>query len=156
MGGRGAPNRPRNAARRADGGARVASLLPDGGGASALRPMNPAAEAAAQAAADAVQRPVDGARYTYSQDEDELVLELRVPAATRAADVACTVRPASLRLAVATLPEAEREVLSGQPFGRVRPDESSWTLAGAGEERVLQLTLGKVDKTRWLGVLRSG
>ena len=113
-----------------------------------------AGAARAQAAADATQRTVEGKAYSFSQDDEEVVVELRVPGATKAADVACTGKPGSLRLVVRTLGEGQQEVLDGELFGRVKAEESSWNLCSVGGERVVQLTLSKVAPTRWASVLK--
>ena len=142
-------------ARRRDNASRLSELAP-----GATRIDTAAASAfaadAEDAAKDASQQPVAGKLYTYSQDSDEVVVEVKVPAATKSKDVACTVKPDTVSLTVATLPEGQRDVLCGELFQRVKADESSWTIASMGGERVLQLTLAKQKSMRWLGVLRSG
>ena len=110
----------------------------------------------ADKAVDCTQRAVAGKLYTYAQDNEEVVIEVKVPAETKAKDVRCAFKPDSVALSVATLPEAQRDVLSGELFQRVKADECSWSLANAGAERVLQVTLAKQQPLRWLGVLRSG
>jgi len=143
----------RNARRRANAG-KMADLVP---GAVTIEPGKAAAEAeAAHARADATQQAVAGALYTYSQDTEEVVVEVAVPPETRAGDVALALKAETIALTVATLPEGARVVLQGALFQKVRPDESSWSLATHGGQRVLQLTLTKALNLRWLGVLRSG
>ena len=141
-------------ARRRENSAKLPGLMPSGtqvmtgmdGGAAAAR---------AQAALDATQGAVEGKAYTFSQDDEEVVVELKVPAATKASDVACTVKPGSVKLSVRTLGEGEQEVLDGELFGRVRADESSWNLCTVGGERVVQLTLNKSAPGRWASVLKA-
>lgn len=143
----------RNARRRANAG-KMADLVPGG---VAIEPGKAAAEAeAAHAQVDATQQSVAGALYTYSQDTEEVVVEVAVPPETKARDVALTVKAETISLVVATLPEAQRAVLQGALFQKVLPAECSWSLATHGGGRVLQLTLTKALKLRWLGVLRSG
>lgn len=111
---------------------------------------------AQEAEQDASQRSVPGKQYTYSQDNEEVVVEVRLPADTKAKDVSCYVKPEHLSLSVATLPEGAREVVCGELFQRVQADECSWTIVTVSGERVLQLTLSKQKPLRWLGLLRSG
>jgi hypothetical protein len=103
----------RNARRRENAG-RMAELVPNAeridAGAAGM------AVDAANAAADASQRAVPGKLYTYSQDNEEVVLELPVPPETKAKDVSYSIKPDTIALAVATLPEAQREVLKGELF----------------------------------------
>jgi hypothetical protein len=110
----------------------------------------------ADKAVDCTQRPVAGKLYTYAQDSDEVVLEVKVPAETKSKDVRCVFKPDAIALSVATLPEAQREVLQGELFQRVRADECSWSISTVAGERVLQVTLAKQKPLRWLGMLRSG
>jgi len=141
-------------ARRRENAARLPDMMP-----SATRVDSGAlAFEAEQAnkAVDATQRTVEGKLYTYAQDNEEVVLEVKVPAETKSKDVRCAFKPDRVSLVVATLPEAQREVLSGELFQRVKADECSWSLATQGGERVLQLTLTKQQPLRWLGILRSG
>jgi hypothetical protein len=141
-------------ARRRDNAARLPEMLP---GAARVDMGASAQEAeASNAAVDASQREVEGKLYTYSQDSDEVVVEVKVPPETKSKDVKCAIKTDSVALSVATLPEAQRDVLTGELFQRVRADECSWTLASVGGARVLQLTLTKQQNLRWLGVLRSG
>ena len=141
-------------ARRRDNAAKLPDFMPEATrvdtGAAA------AAASAADAAVDVTQRAVAGKLYTYSQDNEEVVIEVAVPAATKAKDVTCSIKLDSIALRVATLPEGQAEVLSGELFQRVRPEECSWTIATVGGQRVLQVTLTKQQNLRWLGVLRSG
>lgn len=147
----------RNASRR-EAAARLPSMLPPGaahidiGGSSSTA----IAAAAAREAADATQSVAPDRPYTYSQDNTEVVLELPVPASTKAKDVSCAIKVGSIELSVASLDP--RTILSGPLFQSVRPDECAWTLANTGPAggRVLQLTLSKKEPLRWLGVLRSG
>jgi hypothetical protein len=110
----------------------------------------------ADKAVDCTQRSVDGKLYTYAQDNEEVVLEVKVPAETKSKDVRCAFKPDSVALSVATLPEAQREVLQGELFQRVKTDDCSWSIATVAGERVLQVTLAKQQPLRWLGMLRSG
>lgn len=80
--------------------------------------------------------------------------QVRVPMETKAKDVKCVIKPNSIDVAVATLPEAEREVLKGTLFQTVTADECSWTVASVDGGRVLQIMLTKQQDMRWLGVLR--
>jgi len=138
-------------ARRRENSGRMADLLPPG---SAV--IDASAARGEEAAEDVAQKAVAGKRYTYSQDGDEVVLEVRVPLETKARDVAAKITPDAVSLSVATLPEGERCVIDGLLFQRVKADESCWNLSTVGGERVVQLTLSKQQPTRWLGVLRSG
>ena len=140
--------RARNARRR-EAGARAASLAPQ------AQVIHPGAEAAAEAAEDALLRPVADGRYSLSQDDSEVVVEVRVPPATKPADVDCLIAPSRLRLRVRTLAEAEACVLDGPLCGRVRAEESSWSLSSAGGERLLTLTLSKAAPGRWASVLAA-
>ena len=142
--------RRRNEKRR-DNSEKVASLVP-----GATRIDTSSASARDVADADAQQRDAPGGGYTYSQSGEEVTIEVKVPAETKGAHVTCTIKPESIVLRVATLPDGKKDVLQGDLFQRVRPDECSWTLAQAGPDRVLQVTLSKVQPMRWLGVLRSG
>jgi hypothetical protein len=103
----------RNAARR-DNAKRLPELAP---GATRIDAGAAAFEAdAADAAVDVTQRAVPGKLYTYSQDGDEVVVEVKVPAATKSKDVSCAIKLDSIALSVATLPEGQREVMSGELF----------------------------------------
>lgn len=161
----------RSAARRAGAGAsaaRLRGLLPPGaaevtvgGGGAGGDGGEGGGGGAAVRDADAQQRPAPGKPYTLSQDGEAVVLELAVPAGTRARDVAFSAKVGSLRLEVATLqPPASRVVLDGEPFGPLAPADCSWSLAddasAANGGRLLTLTLAKAKPLRWLGVLRSG
>ncbi len=99
-------------ARRREHGAKVADMMPEG----ATRVVDTASARLADEAQDAAQRAVPGKLYTYSQDNEEVVIEAKVPAETKAKDVRCTVKPDSISLSVATLPEGQRDVLSGELF----------------------------------------
>ena len=112
------------------------------------------AEAMDEAAEDAQQKAVAGALYTWSQEGEDVTVEVRVPAETKGAHVKFAVKPQSIELAVATLPEGQRTVLAGTLFQQVVPDECNWTIANVDGGRVLQVTLTKKQPMRWLGVLR--
>ncbi len=103
----------RNAARR-DNAKRLPELAP---GATRIDAGAAAFEAdAADAAVDVTQRAVPGKLYTYSQDGDEVVVEVKVPAETKSKDVSCVIKLDSISLSVGTLPEGQRDVMSGELF----------------------------------------
>ena len=144
--------RRRNAQRR-ENSSKMEDLVP---GATKIDMASAAASARGDADADAVQQAAPGGVYTYSQSGEEVTIEVKVPTETKAGHVKCVIKPDSILLTVATLGEGKQEVLQGDLFQKVRPDECSWTLAQTGQERVLQVTLSKVQPLRWLGVLRTG
>ena len=94
-------------ARRRDNAAKLPELMPE----ATRVDTGAAAEAAsaADAAVDVTQRAVAGKLYTYSQDNEEVVIEVAVPAATKAKDVTCSIKLDSIALRVATLPEGQTE-----------------------------------------------
>jgi hypothetical protein len=144
--------RRRNAQRR-ENSSKMEDLVP---GATKIDMAAAAAAARGDADADALQQAASGGAYSYSQSGEEVTIEVQVPTETKASHVKCVIKPDSIMLTVATLGEDKAEVVRGDLFQRVRPDECSWTLAQAGQERVLQVNLSKVQPLRWLGVLRTG
>jgi hypothetical protein len=103
----------RNKSRR-ENAARLPEMVP---GATRIDMGKVGVEAdATDAAVDVTQRAVEGKLYTYSQDNDEVVVEVKVPAETKAKDVACSIKLDSIALTVGTLPEGQREVLKGDLF----------------------------------------
>lgn len=100
-----------------------------------------------------------GERYAWRQDDDEVTVEVDVPAGTRGKDVRCKIGAQSLLLEVATLPEGERVLVDGTLFQRVVLDESAWSVGDDKGQRRLTVTLTKEPAVngkamRWLALLR--
>ena len=102
----------------------------------------------------------EGSLYTWTQTEDEVVVEVRCPMHTTAKDIKCTFGPQSIKLAVLSIQGAEdgnadsTKVLEGKLFQRIDIDGSTWTIEKTGNERVLQVTLSKEQPMRWLVLTR--
>lgn len=82
-------------------------------------PTGPAEAVAAEAVAVAAPAAdaVDGcAEMSWNDGGDEVQVTVRVPPGTKAKHVLCTIKDASLKLEVATLPAAQRVVVDGKLF----------------------------------------
>jgi len=90
--------------------------------------------------------------YRWSQTTTELEVVVPVAAATKSKDVAFKLLPSSLSLVV-----SGTAILRGRLLRKVKAAECDWTLEGAGETRLLRLTLAKHTPTagtqHWTSVL---
>ena len=99
----------------------------------------------------------EGSLYSWTQTEDEVVVEVKCPVHTTTKDVKCTFGPQAIKLRVLSIEDNANEdktVLEGTLFQRIDVDGSTWTIEKTGAERVLQVTLSKDKPMRWLVLTR--
>lgn len=88
-------------------------------------------------------------RYTWTQSLDDVMIHIPVPDGTRSKDVACRITATTLSVALCTGGKEEEEyrvIVDGALPGRVRVDDSLWSLES---NRLIQVSLEKVQRTWW-------
>jgi hypothetical protein len=92
--------------------------------------------------------------YDFTQDESNLTINVPVPAQASAKDVTITV--GAERLAVSVRGHVRQpNVLEGVLYYDVTPESLAWELTGAGDARMLVVTLEKAEPVSWdEGLLR--
>jgi len=122
-------------------------------------PTGPAEAVAAEAVAVAAPAAdaVDGcAEMSWNDGGDEVQVTVRVPPGTKAKHVLCTIKDASLKLEVATLPAAQRVVVDGKLFQEVEASDCNWYVEDDSEGmRRIVICLEKKKKMRWLMLTRN-
>jgi len=90
--------------------------------------------------------------YSWSQEGEDVVVVVNVPAETSKGDVKCSINKQSMHLEVKTLPEDEKIVIDGslELCFDVTVDECSWSILknSDGTKRV-EVTLTKGKEMRW-------
>ena len=99
-------------------------------------------------------------KYSWSEDDEELEVKLRVPASTSAEDVRFDLSQKRIMLKLASM---DKPLIAGELRGKVTTDGSYWSLeareeTGAETERLLVLRLekksdGMYDPEEWMGVI---
>ena len=90
--------------------------------------------------------------YAWSQEGEDVVVTVQVPAETSKADVRCDIKRQSMNLEVATLPEGSRIVVDGalELCFEVITDECSWSiLKNKDGTKRIEVTLTKGKEMRW-------
>ena len=90
--------------------------------------------------------------YAWSQEGEDVVVTVQVPAETSKADVRCDIKRQSMHLEVATLPEGSRVVVDGalELCFEVITDECSWSiLKNKDGTKRIEVTLTKGKEMRW-------
>jgi hypothetical protein len=94
----------------------------------------------------------EGDGYRWSQTAKEIEVVVPLSPEVKSKDVACKVLPSSISLIV-----GGKIIVRGRLLRRVVAEECDWMIEGAGEARVLRLTLLKLTPTlssqHWAGVL---
>ena len=103
---------------------------------------------------DAPGESPEGSVYTWSQNEDDVVIEVVCPNSTVAKDIKCLWGPQTLKLVIESFDDDKKTVLDGKLFQRIDVDGSTWTIESTKVGRVLQITLSKEKAMRWLVLLR--
>jgi hypothetical protein len=96
---------------------------------------------------------MEGRRYIWHDNEQEVHVQMHVPSDTVARDVSCVFKQQWLRLEVATVEPSL--VIDSCLFGPIVAGESTWVLEPAvNGMRQLTLTLDKRVQKRWSKLLR--
>lgn len=90
-----------------------------------------------------------GEGYTWTQTSEEVEVVIPVAAGVKAREVHVKYGVGSLLARVG----GSDPVLDAQLEGRIRPDESSWSISGDGDSRTLQITLEKQTPGPWKSLL---
>eukprot|EP00656_Telonema_subtile_P006986 TRINITY_DN1325_c0_g1_i1.p1 TRINITY_DN1325_c0_g1~~TRINITY_DN1325_c0_g1_i1.p1 ORF type:complete len:312 (-),score=107.19 TRINITY_DN1325_c0_g1_i1:340-1275(-) len=89
--------------------------------------------------------------HTWTQDDSELEVRVLCPANTKAKDIKCTIKSASIEVKVATLEEV---ALQGALAEAVDSDDTNWSIESAGEHRMLVITMAKANGGTWTQLMR--
>ncbi|KAJ1912221.1 hypothetical protein H4219_005686 [Mycoemilia scoparia] len=87
-------------------------------------------------------------RYSCEQSDQEQTINVIVPMGQKpsAKDAMCTIEPTKLRLEV-----FGKEIIDDDLCGRVKPDDSLWTIEG----QEIRITLTKASDEQWSGLTRN-
>lgn len=94
------------------------------------------------------------AGYSWHENEDEMEVTFRLPHGTTKSDVACDIRPASIRLLIKSFPT----ILDGALAGRVHTEASGWLFeptATPNHFASIVITLAKRERSLWGYVMLS-
>lgn len=105
----------------------------------------------------AAEVPTTMGSYNCSQDEEEVTVEVLVPAGTKAKNVSVVFKQMHVVIKVNTLPEEQQTVLDADVGGKVDCDESTWSLSDAKGGRQLTVTIAKLEtmKGNWAQPIRD-
>ena len=101
------------------------------------------------------------AGFTWTQTSDELEMRCPVPAATRPAHVSVRFAREKLRVAVAAAPAdggdapAAAPLVDGALHAPAEVDGCAWSLEGAGDARLLVVTIEKLTPGTWPSLVKS-
>jgi len=109
----------------------VGAITPEANAPAAPTPMAPA------------ELPTALGAYEWSQDEEEVTVEVLVPAGTKSKDINVVFKPGHIRIQVVTLPVEQQCVLDSDIGGKIDCEECSWGLCDAKGGRQLTVTLVK-------------
>jgi hypothetical protein len=113
-----------------------------------------ATEAAGQAGA-ADSSGAIASEVAFKDAQGEVVVTVNVPPATKAKHVRCTIKDASIKLEVLTLPEDASVVVDGYLFQEVSANDCTWCLEDVKDGRQLTITLEKKKQMTWLMLTRN-
>jgi hypothetical protein len=92
---------------------------------------------------------------TWTQKDDEVEVAIKVPDATTKKKIKVEFKVNSLCVHVEGMDPGNSELLNRLVWGHVAlagkiiPDDSTWCLGRIGDDRILQVTLGKADAMSW-------
>ena len=87
--------------------------------------------------------PTEMGRYSYSQDDEEVTVEVFVPAGTTSKQCKILFKSNHIRVEVATLEESKRVVIDRPLGGKAEPEECTWGITDAKGGRQLTITVAK-------------
>jgi CS domain len=91
---------------------------------------------------------LDGDGYRWSQTRDDVTLRIALPDGTRGRDLSVQTKHASLSI---RLKRDDSALLDGELFGKIRPDDTLWTIE---DECALEVVLAKAKHHEvWQSVL---
>jgi len=95
--------------------------------------------------------------YNWGQDDEEITLEILVPAGTTSKQIAVTFKPTTVKVEVNTLEEGKRVVIDAELWGKAEGEESSWGLCDSKGGRQLTVTIAKHYTTQghWSSFLKE-
>jgi hypothetical protein len=107
----------------------------------------------------------DDGIFSWTQTRDEVEIQIKVLENIKAKDIKVVFKTNSLLISFPTEIGSEtshkylhvlQTAPGGELFSKINVDESSWSLDGAGDKRLLTITLAKhVDLLQWLTLLKE-
>ena len=88
--------------------------------------------------------PSEMGAHSWSQDDEEITVEVLVPAGTTSKQIKVEFKPTHIKAQVLTLAEGQQEVLNKALGGKAEPEECTWGLTDAAKGgRQLTITIAK-------------
>jgi hypothetical protein len=88
-------------------------------------------------------------RYTWTQTLTNLEVFVTVPPGTRAKQITCDIGVEKIKCGI----KGQELILDGKMHGKVKPDDSMWTLL---DGKTIQISMEKLDGMKWWSTVMEG